>query len=355
MSGSVTSRRAFLHPQAVASVIGAGFADVLPPLQDNHSDYLLRAGREAMACRFEILFGSGDRLKVMAAHRALDEVARLERQMTVFSEQSEISSINRNAHRGPVAAEPRLFQLLRLGRDLCRKTEEAFDMTAGPLWRCWGFAQRQGEVPTPEALNHALDSVGSHLLELEEESRAVRFHHPDLELNLGGIGKGYALDRAAALLRDEGLSNALLHAGHSSILALGNAPGPQAGGGWPLSLRHPLQRTRSLARIRLRNRAMATSGVGEQSFRAEGKRYGHVLDPRTGYPTEKNLSATAFARTAAEADALSTAFLVMDLEEVREYCQNDPDMGALLVPTSGSAEIEVHRFGLDPDEVEIVS
>ena len=99
---------------------------------------------------------------------------------------------------------------------------------------------------------------------------------------------------------------------------------------------------------------MATSGVGEQSFRAEGKRYGHVLDPRTGYPTEKNLSATAFAGTAAEADALSTAFLVMDLEEVREYCHNDPGVGALLVPASVNGEIEVHRVGLDPSDVEII-
>ena len=355
MSSSVTSRRRFLRPQAVASVLGAGFADVLPPLENNDSVYLLRAGRAAMACRFEILFGSGDRLKVMLAHRALDEVARLERQMTVFSEESEISSINRNAHQGPVVAERRLFQLLSLCCDLYRKTDKAFDMTAGPLWRCWGFAQRWGEVPTQEALDRALDSVGSQRLELDEESRSIRFHHPVLELNLGGIGKGYALDRAAVLLRDEGLSNALLHAGHSSILALGKAPRPQAGGGWPLSLRHPLQRTQSLALIQLRDRAMATSGVGEQSFQAEGKRYGHVLDPRTGYPTEKNLSATAFARTAAEADALSTAFLVMDLEEVREYCHNDPSVAALVVPASSSGEIEVHNFGLDSYDVEIVS
>ena len=355
MSSSVTSRRGFLHPQAVASVIGAGFADVLPSLRNPDPDHLLRAGRPAMACRFEIFFGSGDRLKVMAAHRALDEVERLERQMTVFSEESEISSLNRSAHQGPVATEPRLLQLLRLGCDLYRKTDGAFDMTAGPLWRCWGFAQRKGEVPTPRALNRALDSVGSHLLELEEKSQSVRFLHPELELNLGGIGKGYALDRAAALLRDEGLSNALLHAGHSSILALGSAPRSQAGGGWQLSLRHPLQRRQSLARIRLRDRAMATSGVGEQSFRAEGKRYGHVLDPRTGHPAEKNLSATAFAGTAAEADALSTAFLVMDLAEVREYCHNDPGVGALLVPASSSGDVEVHHFGLDPNEVEIRS
>ncbi len=353
MSSSVTSRRGFLRPQALASVIGAGFAEVLPPLENFDSDHLLRAGRAAMACRFEILFGSRDRLKVMAAHRALDEVARLERQMTIFSEESEISSINQGAHQGRVTVEPRLLQLLRLGCDLCRKTGGAFDMTASPLWRCWGFAQRRGEVPTEEALNRALESVGSQLLELDEESQSVRFHHPDLELNLGGIGKGYALDRAAAMLRDEGLSNVLLHFGHSSILVLGNAPG-QAGRGWPLSLRHPLQRKQSLARIQLRDQAMATSGVGEQSFRAEGKRYGHVLDPRTGYPTEKNLSATAFARTAAVADALSTAFLVMDLEEVREYCHNHPGVGALLVPASGSAEIEVHRFGLDPSDVEII-
>ncbi len=353
MSSSVTSRRGFLRPQAVASLIGAGFADVLPPSEDFGSDHLLRAGRAAMACRFEILFGSRDRLKVMSAHRALDEVARLERQMTVFSEESQISFINRSAHQGPVAVELRLLQLLRLGCDLCRKTGGAFDITASPLWRCWGFAQRQGAVPTQEALNQALDSVGSQLIEFDEESGTVRFHHPDLELNLGGIGKGYALDQAAALLREEGLSNVLLHAGHSSILALGNAPGRE-GAGWSLSLCHPQQRTQSLARIQLRDRAMSTSGVGAQFFQAEGKRYGHVLDPRTGYPTEKNLSATTFARTAAEADALSTAFLVMDLEEVREYCQNDPGIGALLVLASGSDEIEVHGFGLDPSDVEII-
>lgn len=325
---------------------------MLEPLRDRESGHLMRAGRVAMACRFEILFGSRNRLKVMAAHRALDEVQQLERQLTVFSDDSEVCAINRSAHLGAVAVELGLFRLLQLGRDLSIKTSGAFDMTAAPLWRCWGFARRKGKIPTREALGLALDAVGSHLLELDEESAAVRFLYPSLELNLGGIGKGYALDQAARLLRDGGLRDALLHAGNSSILALGESPGPRGDEGWEIDLRHPVSKDRSLVRIRLRDRAMSTSGVGEQSFQTDRKRYGHVLDPRTGYPTERNLSATAFARTAAEADALSTAFLVMGLEEVREYCQNDPDVGALLVPTPDDGGIDVHRFGRCPDEVE---
>ena len=158
-------------------------------------------------------------------------------------------------------------------------------------------------------------------------------------MNLNGIGKGYALDRAAELLAgaesEYEIRNWLLHGGHSSVLARGEHfhPGTEGSvGGWPVGIRNPLFPDERLATLLLRNQAMGTSGSGVQYFRVGGKRYGHVLDPRTGWPVDHLLSVTVLADSAAEADALSTAFFVMGLEKAIEFCQNRPDVRALLIP-----------------------
>ena len=146
---------------------------------------------------------------------------------------------------------------------------------------------------------------------------------------MGGIGKGYALDRIGQLLLDDGLDNWLFHGGNSSLLARGDH---NAMGGWPVGLRNPLFPKQRLATVLLRDCALSTSGTGVQHFRVEGERYGHILDPRTGWPAEELLSVTVLAPTAAEADALSTAFFVMGVESSQQYCDNREGVGAILIP-----------------------
>ena len=354
MPAKTTSRRNILWPETWTSTLGAAaaFADV--PVEESAEETLLRAGRPAMACQFEIFFPASKRKKIEAVHEALDEIQRLESQMSVYREDSEISEINREAGRAPVKVEEALFGLLSLAIDLGAETEGAFDMTAGPLSRCWGFFSRQGKVPRPGEIDRVLNHVGSRHLRLDQEQRSVSFLASELELNLGSIGKGYALDRAAGILAGAGLSSTLSHAGYSGILARGNATSGSSRPGWQLSIRHPVENDRDFALLRLCDQAMSTSGAGQQYFVAAGKKYGHIVDPRTGYPSDLNLSATALAPTAAEADALATAFFVMKLGEIEDYCGKHPNVGAVVVPQPASGgQLQCHTLGAVPDDLEI--
>src|SRR5205085_12512056 len=197
-----------------------------------------------MACRFEVTLPPGERAGVGLARQALDEVARLEQQLTVFRETSEVSFINRSAAANGVRVEPSLFALLGLCRDLCRDTDGAFDITSAPLSRCWGFLKREGRLPEPSEIERARAVGGGDKLRLDDQARTIRFARPGVEINLGSIGKGYALDRVAAMMRGR-VRAALLSAGGSSIRAFGS--GDLGQGGWTVGVRHPRDRYRRLA------------------------------------------------------------------------------------------------------------
>lgn len=280
------------------------------------SGYWLHVHRRAMACRFEVTLPLGDEAGVPAACEALDEVDRLEQQLSVFREESEVSRLNRQAGSRAVETEASLFALLLWCRELSRETEGAFDVTAGPLTRCWGFLRRQGRVPSPAELERARALVGPEQLLLESDSQRVRFARPGVEINLGSVGKGYALDRARAILRGR-VQAALLSAGSSSMCALG-------GRRWKVGIRHPRHPDRRLAVLSLRDCAMSTSGSEEQFFEHDGRRYGHLIDPRSGWPAGSVLSATVITDAAAAADALATACYIGGPELAERYCAQHP-------------------------------
>ena len=308
---------------------------------------LLRVGRAAMATTFEIFFSSDKRAQIETAHRALDEVRRLESIMTIYRDDSELSRVNGTAAKAPVRLTSDLFEVLATGIEFCRRTEGAFDITSGPLSRCWGFYNREGQIPSDKAIEECLTKVGWRMVELDRLERTVSFTKAGLELNLGSIGKGFALDRAASMLQNAAFGAALLHAGHSSILAVGDAA--QVGQGWKVSLRHPLRKGTDLMSLRLRSQAMGTSGIGEQSFKSDGEVFGHIIDPRSGRPASHSLMVAAVAPTAAEADALATAFSVMSTDSVEAYCETNDKIGAIVVPrTEESEEIEPLLFGIEP-------
>jgi thiamine biosynthesis lipoprotein len=232
--------------------------------------------------------------------------------------------------------------------EIYRDTQGAFDITSGPLSRAWGFFRRAGRFPTPEEIAVALSQVGSHWLQLDATSNRIRFGLPVLEINLNAIGKGYALDRAAQHLVGHGVEDFLIHGGKSSILARGSHTTSQtSASGWLVSLLNPLRPDRQLAELRLVNRALGTSGAGNQFFYFQGRRYGHVIDPRTGYPADRVLSATVLAPDAATADALATAFFVSGVEESLSLCSTRPEWGVIFVVTGRLAgEVEVISSGL---------
>ncbi|MBA2645835.1 MAG: FAD:protein FMN transferase [Pyrinomonadaceae bacterium] len=305
------------------------FLNGLPRSRPTPPDrYWLHVNRSAMACRFEVTMPPSEHSGVVVARDALDEVDRLEEQLTIFRESSEVTFINQEAASAPVRVESTLFELLLLCQQLYCETDGAFDITSGPLSKCWGFLRRQNRVPTFDEIEAARLYIGSDKLLLDCESHTIRFARPGVEINLGSIGKGYALDRIAATMRGR-VRTALLSAGSSSILAFGS--GDIGHNGWSVGVRHPKYLDRRLALLRLRDCAMSTSGSEEQYFLHEGKRYGHIIDPRTGQPAERVAGVTVIAGSAAVSDALATAFYVGGPELAERYCSRHPDVLAIML------------------------
>jgi FAD:protein FMN transferase len=401
-----SSRRDFLRGKAAAEVIqnvaaelsdhaGDTFGGLTFGASDRESaGYLLRFGRRAMACEFEILLNAGQyAIGPETALAALDLVDELESQLTVFRDDSEVSRINQAAYLRIVEVESKLFALLELAAQINRETDGAYDITSGPLTKAWGFFRRAGKVPTNADLDDARRCVGMQHLEFDPQNSTIRFRKPGIEINLGSIGKGYALDRVSELLMTAGIENFLLHGGNSSVLGRGGngtsagrddtanlasprlrrgadaavddplvphppaepgASGPARIGGWWIGLRHPLAPERRIGEILLRDRALGTSGSGTQFFTHEGRRYGHILDPRTGRPAEGMLSVTVAAPNGAQADALATAFYVMGVDAAIEYCRRRTEIAAVMMsPVADNGNVDVTLFGFAEGEIRL--
>ncbi len=343
-----STRREFLTGQAAADALVQFDVGGGPPLANPESErYLVHVSRRAMACTFEVFLNAGQYpAGNAAALAALDLVDRLEDQLSIYRESSEISELNRRAAFTPVELEPRLFNLLELAQQLHSQTGGAFDVTAGRLSQVWGFTRRRGEVPPTEVLAEVLACVGSQHLGFDRERCTLCFLQPGLEINLGSIGKGYALDRCAQLLDAAGINDYLLHGGNSSVLARGSHAG-RTDPGWCVGVRNPLRPDRRLGHLILHDKALGTSGSGTQFFLHEGRRLGHILDPRTGWPAEGVLSVSVVAATAAEADALATAFYVMGPEAARSYCERHAEVGFVMsCPGERAGSLEVQAMGL---------
>ena len=308
----------------------------------------VRLETRAMACLFSVVMNPGPPKWVMTASDALDMIHGLEAQMTVYRPDSELSQLNRRAASKPVSVEPSLFRLLLLARDISRETAGTFDPTSGPLIALWRTCRGEGRIPTADEIAAALAVTGMSHVHFDENAQSVRFDRPGVELNLGAIGKGHAVDRAAAFLVQEGIEEWLFHGGFSSVLVRGDHGGC---GGWPVGIRNPLLPHERLATIVLKNQSLSTSGSNVQFSGTAGKRYGHIVDPRTGWPAEELLSVTVLAPTAAAADALSTAFFVGGVENSLVYCDNHPEISAIFVrPPRRGRTLEVLLCGV-PEEV----
>jgi thiamine biosynthesis lipoprotein len=357
------NRRDFLKGRAAVDAVQNRFDQEEPPLQEPASlaaarsdvvaaNYLMQVSRRAMATDFQVYLNASQYPGgAEAAVAALDLVLDLESQMTVYRDQSEVVEINRRAAKAPVRVETRLFQVLRLAQELYETTGGAFDITSGALSRVWGFFRRQGQFPQAEDIDAALQRLGGKHVELDTENETIRFLQPDLEINLNAIGKGYALDRCAESIEAGQVHDFLIHGGQSSVLARGDRKRMQAEAprGWQVALRHPLRDGVRMGDIWLRDRALGTSGAAKQYFYHQGRRYGHVIDPRTGWPAEGVFSASVIAPTAALADALSTAFYVMGPVATAEYCRQQPHVAAILVcPARRSGSLAIHEFNVEP-------
>jgi thiamine biosynthesis lipoprotein len=329
-------------PAATVPELDAGAGAVeLEPAGGAAGD-LIRANRPAMGSYFEVRIGAETPGGLGLTETVLDLIDTLEQQMTVYRDDSEVALINATAHLGPVAVEPGLFRLLEHAVALGEATGGAYDVTAGALSVAWGFFRGPRRVPDPETLADARDRTGQHHLRLDAERQTVAFDRPGILINLGSIGKGYAIDRAVDVIKNHWWpTSALVHGGRSSVYALGSPPG-RFGGRWEIALRNPFDPETPLGLLHLRNRGMGTSGTSFQRFEAGGQVYGHILDPRTGVPAEGPASVTVLAPTAAAADALSTAFYLLGTDAVAAYVTEHPEVAAIIVeagPADGSPRI----------------
>jgi len=269
--------------------------------------------RNAMATRFEIVLRGENPVALQAAgEEALDEIEQIEAQLSLYQPTSEVSRLNALAARERVRVTPDLFRLLQQAKQLSHETRGAFDITIAPLVRCWGFMGGTGKTPSREALAEARSLVGMDLVELNEEDFTVRFVREGVMLDFGAIGKGYAVERAVALLREAGVTSALVNGGTSTVYALGKPPGA---GCWKVALEFPVKDVldtprEHLATVSLHDEAMSVSAVWGKSFQSGGKTLGHVLDPRNGEPASRAMFAAVALPSATETDALSTALLI---------------------------------------------
>jgi len=283
----------------------------------------LRAARDAMGTRFEILLSGPDRAQLRAvAEEALDEIFRLDQRWSRFREDSELSDLNRRAATEPVRTSADLMELLIRACELWEATGGAFDPGLGNLMPHCGFRRETATRPAGERdLSDALAVAGMRHIELHPLRREVRFRRPGPQLDLGAIGKGYALDVAAEVVCQEGVDSGLIHAGTSSVVAIGPPRGEAwkigvptveaARHGWTVAdyMQEP-RRKALLAQVELKDSALGVSAPWGQATCHDGRHLGHILDPRTGRPVEAVLLAAVLAPRATDADALATALVV---------------------------------------------
>jgi thiamine biosynthesis lipoprotein len=284
----------------------------------------------AMATVFEIIIVHGDdRYAQQAATAAFGELDKIEQQLSRFVENSDICRINNLPANLPLQLGLETFECLQLCICLSNQTGGAFDVTVGSLMECWLNEDKTLRLPCVEGLEQARQHTGMHLVKLDETKHTVELLTSPIRIDLGGIGKGYAVDRMAELLRDWSIDTALINGGCSSVLALGS-PGNTKG--WHLTLSNPANHKQILTNLYLKDRAVSGSGL------LKGP---HTINPITGQPVKGKTNAWACAPTAATADALSTAFMVMPADQIEQYCSSHPDIMAMVV-----SKDKIIRLGL---------
>jgi thiamine biosynthesis lipoprotein len=297
---------------------------------------LTQVTRRAMATEFVVMLPAHAADAVEGAVTALEQLDAIENSLTIYRPESEISQANQLAWQQPFQLSEATFALLQKALQWSERTGGAFDITAGPLVEAWGFGRRRGRKPNSEEIDSALQRVGYQKLELSAEQRTVRMARAEMSINLGAIGKGDALDRIAAELRDQGLNDFLIHGGNSSVIAAGDQTSG-SGLGWAVGIAHPTKPKRRLAGLWLRDMALATSGSGKQFFHHRGQRYGHVIDPRTGYPAGDLLSLTVLMESAADADACATGLFVTGSSGIRQLT-SEPWFPSTVAVQAGSRQ-----------------
>ena len=311
---------------------------------------------QAMATRFEfVLHGEDEKSLRAAGEEVFEEIIRLEGELGFYQSASEISRLNAGAGHHPVRVSPMLFELLEKSLELTQQTSGAFDITVGPLMHCWGLAGGEGRFPSDDELVKAMKLVGPKNIILDRSDYSVRYTSEGTQIDLGSIGKGYALDIAAEWLRDAGIDSALIHGGTSTTYAIGSPPDQEA---WRIAIVRPQdgpvlsqsgeapEESNILATVELRDSSLSISAVWGKSFELNGELYGHVVDPRTGRPVTGAYLAAVVAPSATVTDALATALLTLGSEGQAQLTDAFPELRMLVAEPGGESDYRVSSHGI---------
>lgn len=280
----------------------------------------LEQSADAMGSTYSLAVYGEDRDKLEAAvQAAFDEVRRLDGLLSNYKTDSEWSEVNRAAAEHPVKVSAELFQLLSECLDYSRGSEGAFDISVGPLMKVWGFYKGSGHLPHKAEVLAALTRVGYRHVHLDPARHTVSFDRTGVELDPGGIGKGYAVDRVVQILRQKGIQIALVAASGSSIYGMG-AP-PTEPRGWKINIRDPKVERKTVATVYLKDQSLSTSGSYEKFFRAEGKIWAHIMDPRTGYPASGMLSVSVMAPRTLDSEAWAKPYFINGRQWAAQHLQ----------------------------------
>jgi thiamine biosynthesis lipoprotein len=265
------------------------------------------------------------------------EMARLESVLSAHAAGSDVDKLN-TAATAPRVVSDETIAVLERAKQVYERSQGAFDVTIGALMRAWGFGTDARAVPTPAALAEALPGVGFEHVEMDVSQRTVRLTHPNTQLDLGGVAKGYIVDQAILFLAQRGITNAFVEAG-GDVRVLGGFPGqfiwekPRA---VRIGVQHPTQPDALIAVVSTYGGAVLTSGDYERYFIQDGVRYTHIVDPRTGMTVRGIASATIVAPEAALADAIATAAMVLNVEQGIALIESFPGVMGLLVTEDGT-------------------
>jgi thiamine biosynthesis lipoprotein len=287
-----------------------------------------------MGTEFTVYLYAASESEAQAASSAVfDEVDRIEEELSNYRDSSELSRIDREAALGPTTTDPETFSFLTQSYHWSEASDGAFDITVGPLMKAWGFFRSTGRIPTPADLTKIRMVVGYRNLDLDPATRSVHFRVPGVDLDPGGIGKGFAVDASVAILRSHHITAALLSAGSSTVYALGHPPGQR---GWRVVIPSATTNAQPISTVFLRDTSLSTANCNEKHFTADGHLYCHIMDPRTLRPVEGRLQVSVIHPSATTSDALSNVLFVDTPAQSLAFLRHQaPNARALILTTGG--------------------
>jgi len=315
------------------------FLTLLAVAQPARAEWMERVEDGIMGTRIVVELWATDKAQGDAAIEAvLAEMRRVDAAMSTYKPTSELSMVNARAAEEPIKITPELFDLLSTSLEYSRITDGAFDITYASVGYMYDF--RKHVRPDDKQIAAALPGINYRHVELDRKNSTVHFARPGVRIDLGGIGKGHAVDRGIAVLQARGIEHALVTAGGDSRII-----GDRFGQPWVVGIRHPDRKDEVIARIPLEDAALSTSGDYERYFDEDGVRYHHIIDPKTGHSASKVRSATIIGPTATRTDGLSKTAFILGPEKAIEIYNRLEDIDAVLVTPEGKV---LYTEGLTP-------